>query len=399
MHRLSRFAVLGLTGVLGACAAHCGVLDEHASLVLSPAGTTAHPIRVQFAGVSTLLFDDGETAFMTDGFFSRPPLAKVVLSPIEPDCGAIDAGLELLENARLAGEGVGIGATPIAAVVTTHAHYDHALDAPIVASKCRACLVGDASTRFLGLGLQLSDRHLGDAIAPGEVVAFGQWRLTFIPTSHSPSLIDNGTGVRALQRPLTPPRRALAWRRGQTWALLIEHVTGARFLVISSGGYTEGLLKGVQVDVVFLAIGALGMKPAKHREALWREVVEATQPRRVILTHWDNMWRPLDAPLRAMPFPIDNLDRSLSDFRELARTNRVELALPPLFEPFDPLPEGPTRPPGFSPSKTVSPCRAWTDRSDRTVDQQASRPAAANGCARQSALRVACIAHDSTDRR
>ena len=29
-------------------------------------------VRVTFLGVSTLLFDDGETRIMTDGFFSRP---------------------------------------------------------------------------------------------------------------------------------------------------------------------------------------------------------------------------------------------------------------------------------------------------------------------------------------
>ena len=34
-------------------------------------------VKVTFLGVTTLLFDDGETQIMTDGFFSRPSLLQV----------------------------------------------------------------------------------------------------------------------------------------------------------------------------------------------------------------------------------------------------------------------------------------------------------------------------------
>jgi len=33
---------------------------------------TGPGLRVMFLGVSTLLFDDGDTAILTDGFFTRP---------------------------------------------------------------------------------------------------------------------------------------------------------------------------------------------------------------------------------------------------------------------------------------------------------------------------------------
>ena len=42
-------------------------------------------MQVRFAGVSTLVFDDGETAVMTDGFFSRPRFSKVAFLKIAPD--------------------------------------------------------------------------------------------------------------------------------------------------------------------------------------------------------------------------------------------------------------------------------------------------------------------------
>ena len=42
-------------------------------------------LSVTFLGVATLLITDGQTSLMTDGFFSRPPLAKVLLGRIGPD--------------------------------------------------------------------------------------------------------------------------------------------------------------------------------------------------------------------------------------------------------------------------------------------------------------------------
>ncbi|MFC6341611.1 hypothetical protein ACFP8W_06455, partial [Nocardioides hankookensis] len=43
------------------------------------------PLGVTFLGVASLLLDDGETRLMTDGFFSRPGLAKVALGKVAPD--------------------------------------------------------------------------------------------------------------------------------------------------------------------------------------------------------------------------------------------------------------------------------------------------------------------------
>jgi hypothetical protein len=60
--------------VAGVCAA--AGLDDYKEQML-PASPKAEAgkknLTVMFIGVATLLFDDGETAIMTDGFFSRPP--------------------------------------------------------------------------------------------------------------------------------------------------------------------------------------------------------------------------------------------------------------------------------------------------------------------------------------
>src|SRR4051794_40085522 len=69
--------------------------------------------RAMFLGVSTLLFDDGETAVLTDGFFSRPGVVRTFIGRVRPDKRRIEAAL-----ARA-------GIDKLAAVFVVHSHYDH----------------------------------------------------------------------------------------------------------------------------------------------------------------------------------------------------------------------------------------------------------------------------------
>ena len=53
----------------------------HRLFDMFPAAEDA-PLGVTFLGVSTLLLDDGRSALLTDGLFSRPPMARVALGRI-----------------------------------------------------------------------------------------------------------------------------------------------------------------------------------------------------------------------------------------------------------------------------------------------------------------------------
>src|SRR5690606_27645214 len=70
-------------------------LSAHASLFGLPEAAPGRP-SVTFAGVSTLCFDDGDSALLIDGFFSRPSLVKVGLGRIAPVPERIEAGLQRL---------------------------------------------------------------------------------------------------------------------------------------------------------------------------------------------------------------------------------------------------------------------------------------------------------------
>src|ERR1700722_893355 len=73
-------------------------------------------IKVTFLGTNTLLFDDGESQVMIDGFFSRPSVVKLI-KKVETDTRVVDAALKQAKVDRLK------------ALFVSHSHYDHVFDA------------------------------------------------------------------------------------------------------------------------------------------------------------------------------------------------------------------------------------------------------------------------------
>jgi L-ascorbate metabolism protein UlaG (beta-lactamase superfamily) len=329
VRRPLRYAGLALLGLLLVGIAFVAVqsqrhppLARYQSLTLPPA-TGTEGVRVRFAGVTTLVFDDGETAWMTDGFFSRPGKLETFTRPIAPDDAAITAQLKRL------------GVTRLAAVVPVHSHYDHAMDSPLVAQRTGAMLIGSASTLHLGRGLGLVEDRM-HLVQPDDVVVLGKFKLHFIAGRHSPTPYSDGVAVENIEAPLVPPARATAWREGQVWSLLVEHASGRRFLVQGSAGFVPGALAGYKVDTVFLGVGTLGKKDEAYRASYWNEVVKATGARRVIPIHWDDFWLPLDQPLQAMPLLLDDFDVVMADLTQRGAAGQVEVRLPPTFTPFTP---------------------------------------------------------------
>lgn len=293
-------------------------LDAYATYFDLPAATPASPVTVSWAGVTTLLIDDGTSALMTDGFFSRPGLLRVAARPLISSQSRIDAAL-----ARL-------GVTRLDAVTPVHTHYDHAMDSAAVAGRTGARLLGGSSAAHIGRGHGL-DRI--DVATPGTATAVGAFDVTLIEGSHCPP--DRFPG--AITAPVTPPARASAYRCGEAWSALVHHrPTGRGLLIVGSAGFLPGALAGRRADVVYLGVGQLGLQPHDYLVDYWTETVRTVGARRVVLIHWDDFFRPLDKPLRALPFVADDLDVSMRILGRLAREDGVDLHLPSLWERADP---------------------------------------------------------------
>jgi L-ascorbate metabolism protein UlaG (beta-lactamase superfamily) len=132
-----------------------------------------------------------------------------------------------------------------------------------------------------------------------------------------------------IDAPLVPPVKVSAYRCGEAWSTLIHHLPSDRRLLIQgSAGFVKGALSGQRADAVYLSVGQLGLQPRSYLLDYWAETVQAVGARRVILIHWDDFFRPLSKPLRALPYAGDDLDVSIRVLDELAARDGVALHMP-----------------------------------------------------------------------
>ena len=253
------------------------------------AEAAASSVTVTWLGVSTLLIDDGETALMTDGFFSRPSLVSGIFGgKIAPDVEAIAAGLERLQPSHLA---------HLAAVLVVHSHYDHSMDAPEVARRSGAVLMGSESTANVGRGWKLPEEQIL-VVKAGEPNAFGRFRVTFFESRHVPLPFGIGRIGQAIERPLEPPATPDDYAEGGSYSILIQHPLGS-VLIQGSAGWVEGALSDVQADVVLLGVGALDLQDRAYQQRYFDVLVEAVGARKVIPIHFDDLFEPAQNPALA----------------------------------------------------------------------------------------------------
>ncbi|RNL65313.1 MBL fold metallo-hydrolase [Nocardioides marmoriginsengisoli] len=273
-------------------------------------------LRVTFLGVSTLLLDDGTSAILTDGFFSRPGLLSVGLGRIAPNEDRIAACLAKAGIDRLD------------AVLPVHSHFDHAMDSAVVAARTGARLIGGTSTANIGRGGGLAEERI-TVVTPGEPIVVGPWTLTLVASHHCPP--DRYPGE--ITEPVRPPVKAAAYKCGEAWSILVAHDSGRTALVQGSAGFVTGSLAGRSAEVAYLGIGQLGIQDQDYLASYWAETVSAVGARRVVLTHWDDFFSPLpmtteDPPLRALPYAGDDLDVTLQAFTRFAERDGVALSFP-----------------------------------------------------------------------
>ncbi len=291
-------------------------LDDYKDLKL-PEGTRAlagkGSVSVMYLGVATLLFDDGDTAFMIDGYFTRPPLSQ--FKAMSPDDAQIK---KLLARA---------GVTKLAAVATVHSHFDHALDSPRVAEFTGALLVGSESTANIGRGQGLAESQI-KVVKNGDVLQFGKFKLTFITSAHLPAQF----GLGQITEPLKFPAHGEAMKLGEAFSILIEN-EGKSYLVQGSAGFTGRELAGYKADVVFLGAGGLGATQPSYQNRYWNAIVKSVGAKRVVPIHWDNFYLPLDVAL----VPAPGFDKAMDALIGMGKADSVEIRLPVEWKWTDPV--------------------------------------------------------------
>ncbi len=252
-------------------AATAGQQDEHVS---------GEYVTVTWLGITSLLFDDGETQILVDGTFSRATLFEILAQRrIFSDVATINYALAEYRLDRLA------------AIVPVHSHFDHAMDVGHVANRTSAVVLGSESTANIARGSNVPVNQY-QILANHESRQFGSFKITLIETGHAPVGPGNtGLFPGDIEESLRQPARIADWRSGVAWSILIEHVTGSA-LVQGSAGFVENALPEDGAEVVFLGIGGLSALGRDYLENYWAQTVQRTGAHRVYPVHYDDFTKP-----------------------------------------------------------------------------------------------------------
>lgn len=246
------------------------------------------PFTVKFLGNTNLLFDDGENAWMTDAFFTRPNASEVLFGDVEPNETVIR---KCLEKAGVDG---------LDMIVPVHSHFDHAMDAAMVADLLDAKLWGSTSTINIGRGYGLDESQM---MIPkwDSIYSIGKFKIQFVRSKHwqypdeaqREILLDN-----EIVKPLLTPASIFDYKEGDSYTIIVAYDT-FKLAIQGSAGFREGSLpKHFDADILFLAIAGLETMEVSYIDGYQKHLINPLKPEVLVPIHWDDFTTPLGDELK-----------------------------------------------------------------------------------------------------
>ncbi len=269
-----------------------------------------------------MLFDDGETQILIDGFISRPTLFQILTGqPVDNDVAKINFFLNEYRIRRLA------------AIIPVHSHFDHAMDVGAIGNRSSASVLGSESTAQIARGASVPEDQIV-VVEDGADYSFGQFTITFIESVHAPVGLRGSVPMPGtIDAPLSTPAPVKAWREGGSYSIVVSH-PGGTTLVQGSGGILRSSLEDIRVDVVMLGVGMIEGLGRDYVDRYWQATVTSTGATTVIPIHFDDFTKPFGT-IELMPSFLDDFADTVMLLKEF-RTNwdmETRLYLPVFGEP------------------------------------------------------------------
>lgn len=282
--------------------AHAALRDRFPDLVRAdPPGSLAAPprsgVRITYLGTNGYLLESRDTVLLIDPYFSRMSLLRSSLkmrTKAEPQ--RVDRWLA--------------GVPRIDGVLVTHSHIDHLFDVPqILARRPRAPLYAADTGISLARSVGVPARQL-HAVHPGEVLRICGATVRVQHATH-----DRIFGTVPFEGPArhTPPTNVDDWICGETIAFLIE--MGGKRIYLAAGSLADDQ-PAAGLGRIDLAIQGAATPDAL---AAWPAILRRLQPIKVLPSHMDDFFRPLDRGFSFLAFTdFPRLRRMVADeHREL----------------------------------------------------------------------------------
>jgi L-ascorbate metabolism protein UlaG (beta-lactamase superfamily) len=286
-------------------------------------------VQLTYLGTAGWEITDGRTVILVDPYLSR-------LRRVTPNDSVDPAdNRPLFDNAAIAQSDPAMIDAHIKRadiVLITHTHYDHALDAPYIASKTGATIVGTESTYHFARAQGVrADKLI--VVRGGEDYAFERFSVRVIPSLHgvlrrAPNRRpdpDASLPPAVFPRDAKPPfRMGDLLIEGGTLAYLIR-LGGRQILALGSMNYIEREMEGLRPDVALIGAMPERREIYQYTERLLRAL---GNPRMVLPTHWDRFNVTYDVAQEAA---VQRLQTFIAEVKSASPDTKV--VVPKYFEP------------------------------------------------------------------
>lgn len=266
---------------------------------LAPHGEVTDPgARISWLGTAGHVIETGGTTLLVDPFVTRPGLLRTATMPLVSDEAEIARRVPSRVDAILCG----------------HSHYDHLLDAPLIARRTGAILVGSRTTCAFARASGVPESQLRIVPPTGATVRVKDTEIRFVRSRHG-RIRPLGVPFPGDEEHPRLPGRIFHYRMGGAFGILIR-ASGVSIYHNGSADLVDAELDGEHADV--LLAGLAGRTSTRNYVG---RLVHALSPSLVIPTHHDAFFAPLSRGLHLLP-RID-LDGFVGEARAEAPDARI----------------------------------------------------------------------------
>lgn len=239
-------------------------------------------VRVRWLGTAGFAIEHEGATLLVDPYVTRASLARCLLAPVRPDRWAVARHVPRAD-----------------AIVLGHTHFDHALDAPLIARRTGARVFGSRSAARLCVAHGVPADRVEDVQGePGQAPVereVGPFRLRFVPSAHSRLVLGRVPFAGEIADCSDVPMRADAYKCGAVFGVEIR-VAGRTLYHLGSAELVDASVDVKHVDLLLMCVA--GWNTGRD---VPERVARRLDPAAVLLSHWDDFLRPLEARVRPLP--------------------------------------------------------------------------------------------------